>query len=345
MPTLNERYPDLLDAHADPQTARFVDALDTLCAETTPPPHLHASIGRALHERAIQRRADPPRARLFPRLSRPIAILAAALVGTTAVAGAAYALASLVDQAFFDPNGQQIVQHNLARSVHISQTACGLTMTVERLYADANRVVIGYTYQGQGPRGAAPAPQLSTADGTPLSPVGGGGTGSIGNASGNEIAYDSSGIVGDATTALNLRFTAPWVKVMIDNAGHVEPGLIACQQPFNFNLSVPVTPGHVITMRQAVTVGGRELTLEKVSLTPSGTSLYLGGETRPAMADMVVDGQTLHEYGGQDNPGLARHDFPPLMDKHGDWTIVVHAIPTVPDPLTGGPWTFHVTLP
>ncbi len=80
MPTLDERYPDLMTPRTDLKTARFVDGLDTFCAETTPPPHLRAVIEQALDARVTQRRHDAARPRVVPfsKLSRPLSMAAVA---------------------------------------------------------------------------------------------------------------------------------------------------------------------------------------------------------------------------------------------------------------------------
>jgi len=80
MPTLGERYPDLMTSRTDLKTARFVDGLDAFCAETTPPPHLRAAIEQALDARAAQRRHDAARPRVAPfsTLLRPLSMAAVA---------------------------------------------------------------------------------------------------------------------------------------------------------------------------------------------------------------------------------------------------------------------------
>jgi len=341
MPTLNDRYPDLLNACADPKTARFVDGLDTFCAETTTPPHLRAAIGQALYEQAARRRDHPAQRRFapVPWLSRPMALAAVAVLALAIVGGGAYAVVPLIDQAFFNSTGQAIVQQHLAQEVHLSQTACGLTMTIEQVYADADRVVIGYTLTGTRPHGVGLDPQLITADGASLAPIAGTGTGVVEGTDAEYQAYDSSGIVGGASP-VNLHLMAPWVKVIIDSAGHTEPGPIACQQPFNFNLSIPVTAGRMVNVHQTDTHSGGGVTLEKVSLTPAGTSLYLSGQVVPTTAKLIVDGQTLYPESGT----RTRYDFGPLMDKHGDWTIIMGGQGQAPGG-SDGTWTFHVTVP
>lgn len=340
MATLNDRYPDLLAAASDPKTARFVDDLDTFCAETTTPAHLRAAIGQALYEQATRQRDHAARRRFtpFPWLSRPLAMVAVAVLALAIVGGGAYAVVPLIDQAFFNSTGQAIVQQHLAREVHLSQTACGLTMTIERVYADADRVAVGYTLAGTPPHGAAPAPHVTTTDGASLAPIAGTGTGIVEGTDAEYQAYDSGGVVGGASQ-INLRLTAPWVKV-VDSAGHMEPGPLACQQPFSFNLSVPVTPGRIVNVHQTDTHGGGAVTLEKVSLTPAGTSLYVSGQTVPTTARLIVDGQTHYPESGT----RTRYDFGPLMDKHGDWTIIMGGQGQAPEG-SDGTWTFHVTVP
>lgn len=344
MTRLDDRYPDLLGAHPAPNIVGLVGDLDQALTEPIPWDKRQA-IAATLHRQAQGHKGQAvltrhsPRPRRLPPLSRPTTIFAAALLGLTVMAGGAYALAPLVDRAFMGPDGQRL--DGQARSVHISQSACGVTMTVEKLYADAARVAIGYTSSGATPAGAMPDVSLTDDHGTALPAIGGGGTGDIDGAHGDYRSFDASAVAGSAPV-LRLRLTAAWPEGANPGSGDAPT---SCRQPLVFSLQAPVTPGRTVAVRQAVTAGGRTLTLERIVITPTFTTLYLRGEERPATAEMLIDGRTFHEHGGAYGAAASRHDFEPLLDRHGGWTIVVRPITTVPDPLTGGPWTFHVTVP
>ena len=98
---------------------------------------------------AIRVRLQPPRrrsrwARLMPTTRLGWAFLALALcllIGT-----GAWAVGSAVDRLFqVAPGLNHVGQAGLSQELDLSQTLDGVTVTLERAYADANRVVVGYT--------------------------------------------------------------------------------------------------------------------------------------------------------------------------------------------------------
>jgi len=157
MNTLDERYGDLLpDAH-DADARRAVGDLEAVYTHNmSPPPHLGTAMDRALRahvagvERPLPLVYHAP-VRTWTR--RPIAA-AAALVAALAIVGGVYAaVATLGDQALLGNGGtRQIVASDLGRSLDLSRRACGFTVTLNRVYADAQRIVIAYTVVGPAGR-------------------------------------------------------------------------------------------------------------------------------------------------------------------------------------------------
>ena len=92
----------------------------------------------------------PIRLLAVPRWLQSAAVVAVLMVlGTNVVAHRATASSQLVDQAFsLRPGMAHIMQAGLVREVNLPQSTCGFTMTIQRVYADANRVVVGYTITG-----------------------------------------------------------------------------------------------------------------------------------------------------------------------------------------------------
>ena len=129
------------------QAARFMaDALpDLLPAMAT-----RARVLRRVHERiSAKSRArwrlgavEVPAFRL-----RAVPLAAVLLVGV--LAGGAYALPVLLPQilGLNDPSAVEVLQSGRAHEVHVSQTVAGVTITTDRVYADAHRVVVQFTVE------------------------------------------------------------------------------------------------------------------------------------------------------------------------------------------------------
>src|SRR5687768_8068425 len=155
---IHEKYPDLLAGDPDPHLARLVADLDTISTSAQPPPFLPAAIERAIMDRDVTTQSHYMKTSWSQRLRswrpRPLRLNAMSATATLLVAvllltGAAYAVAPLLSSVFQLEQGlQHIDESKLGQEVYLSQTINGWTMTVERIYADDNRVVIGYTATG-----------------------------------------------------------------------------------------------------------------------------------------------------------------------------------------------------
>jgi hypothetical protein len=107
---------------------------------------LHAVRGRMVttsHARAWWRLGPielPP----LPLWAAPVAVLV--LIGV--LVGGAYAL-PVLPQIFgiIDPSGVDILQSGRAQELRLTQTAAGVTITADRAYADAHRIVVQFTVQ------------------------------------------------------------------------------------------------------------------------------------------------------------------------------------------------------
>jgi hypothetical protein len=91
-----------------------------------------------------------------PLWAAPIAILV--LIGV--LVGGAYAL-PVLPQIFgmIDPSGVDILQSGRAQELHLTQTAVGVTITADRAYADAHRIVVQFTVQNPPPDPGQPLNQ------------------------------------------------------------------------------------------------------------------------------------------------------------------------------------------
>jgi hypothetical protein len=84
----------------------------------------------------------------LPALSlRAVPVAVVLLIGV--LVGGAYALPVLLPQIFglIDPSAVEILQSGRAQELHLTQTAAGITITADRAYADAHRVVVQFTVQ------------------------------------------------------------------------------------------------------------------------------------------------------------------------------------------------------
>lgn len=305
-----ERDADLLDDAYTPAMARLSATLDKAYAGT-PPPHLDAAMLRALHERTAAPR------RLAPRRwqRRPVGILGLALLGVALLAGAVFAI-SQIEQAFELDQGATDV-FRLSTPVNLSTSGGDYTLTVQRAYADANNVIAAYTLTAKGGGSAGfNDPLLTDARGVSLPLITDVGGGAV------RMADYNADRLKRPNGEIHLRLIPP-VK-----------GLA----PLSF--AVPFTAGRQVEPHQAVTVGGKTLTLERVIATASATRLYLSGPLAAATTtvDLRVDGHAIAEHLGWSSAGKSVHGFDPIDPAYKEAIATVHA-------WQGGPWTFHFTLP
>jgi len=383
MTTRDNRSPDLSGPRDDPDHARLVGDLGRLHAATLPPQRDQA-LARLLHERAsASERRDRPARRLRPP-TRPLILLVAALLGVSLVAGVAVAeqpplsLAQLLARALSvfavgtgDGSGAGQARHvPFGRAVNLAQSACGYTVAVKRVYADADRIVVGYTVTGPAGRsfdggGFSPTFTLTDAHGHTFAPDTGGGP-VQGNREGAVTDFDASGVAGLSGT-LALRLTSPTMTAY-EKLGGAPPVSVPCETyshvgeagyrwvtivgPFTYNFTVPmssVSPSRVADRRQKVTVGGTTATLERAVITPYETVLSLRGiPGEQTLASLVVGGRTIDEEMNGEHAGLTTYRFatPRLYGWHGAWTATITPRPDLAQAgqrrITGGPWIFHI---
>ncbi len=301
-----------------PATRRTVEDLRRAYAAALPPP-LRAATGRAVYRHMVARqrgRSTTPR-RWLPQLlqgqrrGRAIvaALLAIALLSGATVYAAVSIFGSLSDQAFLSSGSLsgsgQVVRQNLGQQVSIARSACGYTMTVTRLYADANRVVIGYEIK-EPPGRDFVFSNLALVDATGhdlhrLSGVGIGTRQSQSSAlhGGYYAAFDAGNMPGGL--ALPLRLTAG-LRVEQDLSDGLPPARpcetylpaiphsagrgIVVNPPLRFDLRPPIDPRvRTVEPRQTVEAGGLPITLDHVVMTAAGTDLCLRLPPSLASAD------------------------------------------------------------
>ncbi|HIE38809.1 MAG TPA: DUF4179 domain-containing protein [Anaerolineae bacterium] len=283
-------------------------------------------VAQILHEIARQQVPDDVdlwpaiRAQVQPR--RPLSLwarlrpttrlgwISLALVLSLAWGAVAYAVAPVMDRLFQQETGlQHVEQAGLVRELDLSQTVEGVTVTLERAYADANRVVVGFTVSG--PDGQRYDPYRVTLVGTdgaalPLA-TGMGMTGSSdvlgadlppGDGA-HVLSFDAAAVEGEPAE-LDLRLvvelervtlppdaTGPFLTsarppantpdsaVVVDLEPLPTPDEGAIVGPFIFDFSLPFDPGHTVEVRQTAEAAGVAVRLERVLITPSETRAFL----------------------------------------------------------------------
>lgn len=269
---------------------------------------------------AIRARVQPQRrssrwAQLMPNTRLGWAFLALALF--LAFGAVAYAVVPVVSRLFQQEAGlRHVEQANLVQELNLSQTVDGVTVTLERAYADANRIVVGFTIKSPpGQRYHARHLTLTDAAGTVFpGTVGYGVTGqsdilgvSLPPGEGAYVlAFDAAAVEG-APAELDLRLVmeveelvlppdAPEPPPTPDSPPAEPPDSIVVEVlrplpvgaivgPFTFDFSVPFIPGRVAEVNQTVEAARVAICLERVVVTPSETRAYLRFDS-PAGAEM-----------------------------------------------------------
>lgn len=371
---LKQTYPDILQGNAAPALIHLVQDLDAVSRAAIPPPGLAGSLEQALRDRAAARRGNRWLDCLLhqgPRSMRRTRVFPVALIVIMLLAGAAYHMIPIVERAFFvDAGTQQILNSSLATHLNLTATTGGYTVTLQRAYADVNRIVVGYTVLAPDGRPfngflqeAFLKDSLKDGSGDVLPPLGGGTFVEGGAVLDNFDASSIPAMLKDLT--LQLVIPAPQVL----HGGRWVAPEAGATSPATFHFTVPFRRGRVADLHQTVAAGGTSVTLEQAVISPSEARFYLRGLDGTGIdPHLTVDGwdsnkvtlvgwkstptytsasQFLHGV-WETNSGLVVCDFPAaLMDKHGEWTLSIKAGPATADGRTvsGGPWVFHFVLP
>ena len=261
-----------------------------------------------------------------------------------------YAVAPIVERLFQQEAGlRHVEQANLVQELNLSQTVDGVTVTLERAYADANRIVVGFTIKDpHGQRYDAHHLTLTDAAGTVFSgTLGYGVTGqsdilkvSLPPGEGAYVlAFDAAPVEG-TPAELDLRLEMEVAEALPLDAFELPPtpdsppaeppdsmvveALPAPEEaivgPFTFDFSVPFIPGRVAEVNQTVEAAGVAVRLERVVVTPSETRAYLhfdspgGAEMRWIPIAMLKapgdeESQSYFAYSANDDPPIHRYGF------------------------------------
>lgn len=378
---LYQEYPDLLDGDPDASLLHLVGEMDSISSVITSPQYVTNATVRALKVRANETphrgwglRLDPSR-RLPHRLSTAMAVMLVAL----ALGGAGYAAWTVLEQAFYQPSlgTEHILEQSLGTKLSMSQSLDGFTVTVRRVYADPNQIVIAYTLAGPPGRTFNHIHAWGEYDETPgmrvaSSPVltddqgrkfqGGGAPVQSGVEDGvtaGLLLYDGAGIRNNPKE-LKVRLKIGELSAY-EALGEDRFRDVTVNGPFLFDLMIPVDPGRAAEVHQTVESGGAKATLERAVTSATGTRVLLRGVGPNAQVIVRVGdvGMPLNPMPGLAQPTQWSPDSQweyissgSLMDQHGEWTVVVQpgaAVPPHVDPnatkVEGGPWTFRFQVP
>lgn len=365
---IRTRYADVLAGPRQPDLDRVVENLDrdlTAAYVAQPPPCVAATIAGLVDERHRDMQPFPSRfnpASWLPRRLAPLVALAAILF----LAGATYAAVTIVDRALEMNSGtQRILSENLGRTVNLSQTLDGFTLSVRREYADANQIVIGYTIAGPPDRtfnsllpfgSEARIPSLSDANGQefPAGPFAWG-TGVDEGKVGGVLVYDASGIQalhGDLRLRLAMTGVSGFERANPSDSASARP--FAISGPVIFDLTVPVVPGRSADLQEIVEASGVKATLERIIVSDTETRVFLRGVGPEADVELTVGGSTYHliHEGAVQVPPSSQNSWAyitdaSLIDQHGPWTLTVKpgSASRIASPIAGGPWVFRFTVP
>jgi hypothetical protein len=286
--------------HIVPLYADLIDGMDAdgqqLVAD------LHAFFNPAVPSRLpaapplVAPRALGPKRR-WPRTALVTTLALFALVGAT------YVALPLLQSLWSEDRGlQHVTQAGLARELDLRQTIDGVTVHVQKGYADANRVAIGYSVELPPTTPGDDGPQLSSAiltddHGNTYPSLGFSTTGDspLGAQLNN---FEPLGVTAGRDIAFTL--TIPEVTRAPKGSGTVQ----AFRGPWVFNFTLPMAAGRVVEPVLTFTRPGVGLTVTRIVVAPSATRLdyrvHLDGFTDRAGVSLLlsVSGRGLGGYAG-----------------------------------------------
>jgi len=220
-----------------------------------------------------------PRA-VGPKWRWPRTALVAALA-IFALVGATYVVLPLLQSLWSEDRGlQHVTQAGLARDLNLRQTINGVTVHVQKGYADANRIAIGYSVEFPPTTATDHSPAfgdlvLTDDSGGTHRPFGSMSTGD--SPLGAQVAmFEAPGVSG----ARDIAFTLTIPKVHA--AGQDFRG------PWVFNVTLPMAAARVVERTLTFTRPGVEVTFTRIVVAPSATRfeyrVHLDGAPEPTNA-------------------------------------------------------------
>ena len=265
--------------------------------------------------------------------------------------GAVYGASSLLSE-LFQRHAPQLEEAGLAQELELSQTINGITVSLERAYADSNVVLVGFTVNGPDTRYQAEISGLSTADGQNLSGMIGVGTGSkkiMGNLNSSATIYTfDASTLKNVSSKLNLILEVSVADLPIIGESKTLAG------PFSFEFDVPFHAGKNIDVGQTVESAGIPVTLEQVTISHWGVSAVFqntdGQDVFPIVSlTLLNDEQVNGGLGRQVETSIVKYFMGDFTGQTGEWTLTVSELvldgPNTPQQRLAGPWVFQFDVP
>jgi len=265
--------------------------------------------------------------------------------------GAVYGASSLLSE-LFQRHAPQLEEAGLAQELELSQTINGITVSLERAYADSNVVLVGFTVNGPDTRYQAEISGLSTADGQNLTGMIGVGTGSkeiMGNLNSSATIYTF-----DASTLKNV--SSELYLILEVNVADLpiigESKTLA--GPFRFEFDVPFHVGKSIDIGQTVEAASVPVTLKQVTISHWGVRAVFqipDGKDYAAIVSLILPN------GDKASGSLVMHRETSIVnyfrgdftEQSGEWTLTVSELvldsPNTPQQRLAGPWVFQFDIP
>jgi len=273
--------------------------------------------------------------------------------------GAVYGASSLLGE-LFQRHAPQLEEAGLAQELELNQTINGITVSLERAYADSNVVLVGFTVNGPDTRYQAEISGLSTDDGQNLSGMIGVGTGSkeiIGNLNSSATIYTfDASTLKDVPSELNLILEVSVADLPMIGESKTLAG------PFRFEFDVPFHFGKSIDIGKTVEAAGIPITLEQVTISHWGVKALFqspdGDKYMPIVSLTLPNGNSA---GGviskHTEVSIVQYFTGDFMRQSGEWTVTVKELVFPPESPTAGthpesdtmrlagPWVFHFDVP
>jgi hypothetical protein len=299
--------------------------------------------------------------------------VAAAFAATVLLGGAVFAAGSPLVQQLWqrsDPGSAYVDQSGFVRELNLAETHAGVTIRLEWAYADGNRILVGYALEGLG--GLTASGGVTTVDGAVLLDSGGsqyplsrglnGATSPIStNGLGAQVlSFDATSLPADARQVrLTLRLSEVRGQEVVGPQSS-KPTVLA-QGPWQFQFTLPVLPARITNPGQQATAAGIPMRLERVSVTPSETRVYLRFNPQERDGTRAWSPVALLEVAGRDagpatsvqelvtGEGLWELRFPTPADAPGGtWSLTVSelvGLQAAGQTRITGPWVFRFSAP
>lgn len=303
----------------------------------------------------------------FRLVLRPLALLAAFILLTGAVAGGL----GLLDQ-LFQSSGMPgwRAAWDRAERLDLAQTDAGITITLERAYADLNQVLVGFTVEG-----LEAAPLSDHGDAVPLEwtaelrdPAGRLAQEWATSGTGTAITDPNLSAVGNFWEGAVTPVAGTWVLTFTSvgfNAGGFVSGECtvgatdpACVSPppsamvdgtWRFEFELPAPAGTVVTPNVSVTQGQATLTLTQLRITPTmitaGIALRVAGGTVADWGPAIGWGPWVHSmsirHDGTEYPGNSSTHVTQDPDAQGPYGDVNEFLTIAGGDVATGTWEFE----